>query len=131
MIGVNSKVFCYNCGNLLDFKFDTLNRITCQSCDQPNNQCLEDTSLNENTIIKNTSKYNTSSIWKNKLYNEIDKFKVHVEGGNKVMIVQDCPNKSCDSKELIQYSLQMRSADEGSTVFSECPKCGIKFTQNN
>ena len=59
------------------------------------------------------------------------KFKINVGVGNKVIIIQDCPNKSCDSKEMLEYAMQLRSVDEGSTVFSECPKCGIKFTVNN
>ena len=69
--------------------------------------------------------------WKNKLHNEIDKFKINNQGVIKMTVVQDCPNKSCNSKEMLQYALQLRSVDEGSTVFSECPKCGYKFTLNN
>jgi DNA-directed RNA polymerase I subunit RPA12 len=40
-----------------------------------------------------------------------------------------CPK--CAHPELMFYTLQLRSADEGQTVFYECEKCGHKFSQNN
>jgi DNA-directed RNA polymerase I subunit RPA12 len=131
MIGVNSKVFCATCGNLLNFIYDRESILTCRLCLQPNDQVFRVNQDSTESTNKSTSKYNSSVTWKNKLYNEIDKFKINVGVGNKVIIVQDCPNKSCDSKEMLEYSMQLRSVDEGSTVFSECPKCGIKFTVNN
>jgi DNA-directed RNA polymerase subunit M/transcription elongation factor TFIIS len=44
-------------------------------------------------------------------------------------IDEPCPN--CDHPELLFYTMQLRSADEGSTVFYECSKCNHKFKQNN
>lgn len=131
MISVNSKVFCATCGNLLNFLYDKENVLKCGLCLQPNEQCLKVDQDVTHSTNRSSSKYNSSDTWKNKLYNEIDKFKINVGVGNKVIIIQDCPNKSCDSKEMLEYAMQLRSVDEGSTVFSECPKCGIKFTVNN
>lgn len=37
-------------------------------------------------------------------------------------IKEDCPK--CDNDELTFYTLQLRSVDEGQTVFYECEKCG-------
>ena len=37
---------------------------------------------------------------------------------------ETCPQ--CGSKEMRFYTLQLRSADEGSTVFYNCEKCGHK-----
>lgn len=44
-------------------------------------------------------------------------------------IKEKCPG--CGNEEMNFHTLQLRSADEGSTVFYDCPKCGYKFSQNN
>jgi len=50
----------------------------------------------------------------------------------RAMIKEQCPNpKKCSSNRLYYYTMQLRGADEGSTVFYECQKCGYKFTVNN
>ncbi|CAG9327414.1 unnamed protein product [Blepharisma stoltei] len=36
----------------------------------------------------------------------------------------------CGAQKMYYTSRQMRSADEGETVFLECPKCGYKTVQN-
>lgn len=40
-----------------------------------------------------------------------------------------CPK--CNHFGLEFYTMQLRSADEGQTVFYECPKCFHKYSQNN
>ncbi|GBG77402.1 hypothetical protein CBR_g23850 [Chara braunii] len=42
---------------------------------------------------------------------------------------EECPK--CGNPEMEYYTLQLRSADEGQTVFYECPKCKFKFSHNN
>ena len=44
-------------------------------------------------------------------------------------IKEKCPG--CGHDEMNFHTLQLRSADEGTTVFYDCPKCGYKFSQNN
>ena len=44
-------------------------------------------------------------------------------------IEEPCPK--CNNPELFFYTMQLRSVDEGSTVFYECPKCTYKFSINN
>lgn len=39
-----------------------------------------------------------------------------------------CPK--CGHPELQYYTMQLRSADEGQTVFYECEKCGHTFSTN-
>lgn len=43
------------------------------------------------------------------------------QGVEKSVINEDCPK--CDSKKMYYMTMQMRSADEGQTVFYECVKC--------
>ena len=44
------------------------------------------------------------------------------------VIAETCPE--CGRKEMTFYTQQLRSADEGSTVFYSC-ECGHKYTVNN
>lgn len=53
----------------------------------------------------------------------------HHEKVKRVMVKERCTE--CGNKEMYFYSRQMRSADEGETVFYECPKCGFKTSANN
>jgi DNA-directed RNA polymerase I subunit RPA12 len=43
----------------------------------------------------------------------------------------DEPCVKCGHVGLDFYTMQLRSADEGSTVFYECRACGHKWNQNN
>lgn len=45
------------------------------------------------------------------------------------LIDEPCPK--CNHPEMHFYTMQLRSVDEGSTVFYECPKCSHTFSQNN
>mmetsp|Transcript_276 Transcript_276/g.317 ORF Transcript_276/g.317 Transcript_276/m.317 type:complete len:107 (+) Transcript_276:1581-1901(+) len=46
----------------------------------------------------------------------------------RAMVKQRCPN--CNAQKMYYTTRQMRSADEGQTVFYECPKCAYKFSVN-
>lgn len=45
------------------------------------------------------------------------------------VISEECPQ--CQHPEMRFSEVQMRSADEGTTIFYTCPKCGHKFNTNN
>ena len=47
----------------------------------------------------------------------------------RAVVDEQCPK--CDNKGLNFYTMQLRSVDEGQTVFYECPKCAHTFSQNN
>lgn len=42
----------------------------------------------------------------------------------KTIMDEDCPVAGCGSKKMYYFTKQMRSADEGMSLFYECVKCG-------
>lgn len=51
-------------------------------------------------------------------------------GGKRATVKEECPK--CKHPHMEFYTMQLRSADEGQTVFYECPaaECGHKFSVN-
>lgn len=119
----DSYLFCTHCGELLDFRNISKESIICKSC---NLKIDLSCSLNSNSNI--SLSYTKSEEWKNKLFNKIDQIKSKKE--HRKIMEQDCP-KNCGGREIATYEMQLRSADEGSTVFCECLKCGFGFIENN
>ncbi|KAJ3672895.1 hypothetical protein LUZ60_006269 [Juncus effusus] len=52
----------------------------------------------------------------------------HEEGVQRATVNEACP--VCHHPQLEYYTKQLRSADEGQTVFYECPKCKYKSKDN-
>ncbi|KAJ4753806.1 DNA-directed RNA polymerase subunit [Rhynchospora pubera] len=50
------------------------------------------------------------------------------EGVQRAVVNESCPK--CNHPQLEYYTKQLRSADEGQTVFYECPECKYKFSHN-
>ncbi|KAF3331867.1 DNA-directed RNA polymerase I subunit RPA12-like protein [Carex littledalei] len=46
----------------------------------------------------------------------------------RAIVNESCPK--CNHPQLEYYTKQLRSADEGQTVFYECPECRYKFSHN-
>lgn len=100
MINKNAPVqFCFNCKNLL------LDSVKCARCEYEN----ELTEL-EMTVEK---RYPGAKAWVQK--------HINVE---RSVIRMPCPE--CNAPEMYYTSRQLRSADEGETVFLECISCGHK-----
>lgn len=114
----SSWPFCPQCGTIMDPPTSNEN-VTC-SC------CKFSSRFAELAIPEVTTKSAASSkpAWLVD-YEEKDK-----AGQDKHAIIEEpCPK--CGNPEMFFYTMQLRSVDEGSTVFYECPKCEHKFSVNN
>ncbi|XXG40948.1 hypothetical protein AAC387_Pa01g1531 [Persea americana] len=59
---------------------------------------------------------------------QLDKTSIEEAGVQRAVVNEACPQ--CNHPQLEYYTKQLRSADEGQTVFYECPKCRHKFSIN-
>ncbi|RWR80113.1 DNA-directed RNA polymerase I subunit RPA12-like protein [Cinnamomum micranthum f. kanehirae] len=55
---------------------------------------------------------------------QLDKISIEEAGVQRAVVNEACP--LCKHPQLEYYTKQLRSADEGQTVFYECPKCRHK-----
>ncbi|GAA5961488.1 hypothetical protein JCM3765_003603 [Sporobolomyces pararoseus] len=119
---IGSLVFCSRCGNLLDLPGDE-DTLACDACGQ-----VEDATAYEGKVI--TTKSNPAafpsalrqaktSLVKNR--GDVEKKKVYVD--------ETC--EKCGAKQMSVKTMQLRSADEGATVFYSCDKCGYQTRLNN
>ncbi|XP_020698904.1 DNA-directed RNA polymerase I subunit RPA12, partial [Dendrobium catenatum] len=53
---------------------------------------------------------------------------IEEEKVQRAVVNETCPK--CNNSQLEYYTKQLRSADEGQTVFYECPKCRHKYSLN-
>lgn len=105
------KLFCDNCGTLI--KITTMGEIKCPLCQNAN---FDSNRLNlfereVNLIPAETERENTQA-----------------EEGIRTTIAEKCP--SCGHVGLYFTTAQLRSADEGQTIFYECPECHYRYQQN-
>ncbi|PWN88718.1 putative RPA12-13.7 kd subunit of DNA-directed RNA polymerase I [Acaromyces ingoldii] len=124
---VGSLLFCPACGSLLDVPSDE-DVIKCEPCGH-----VQDASLYDNQTIITTSHPSAfpSALRRAR---QLVQTKSPSEAQaaaqeDEATIREKCPG--CGHDEMRFHTLQLRSADEGSTVFYTCPKCNYNFSQNN
>ncbi|CAO1635764.1 unnamed protein product [Jaminaea pallidilutea] len=119
--------FCPSCGSLLDIPTDE-DVIKCAPCGAD-----LDASVYDNltlTTRSNPSAFPSALRLKRQLVSTVSSgHKSDGSRADEATIKEKCPK--CGNEEMRFSTLQMRSADEGTTVFYTCPNCGYKFSQNN
>ncbi len=106
--------FCPRCDSLL--KRPSGSKFKCKSCHFKFNSDFLKTITH-----KTTSKENT-------FFNP--EINVAEEKKEKLAVIdENCPK--CNHPEMTFFTMQLRSADEGATIFYSCPKCNHKFSVNN
>ncbi|KAJ1888495.1 hypothetical protein LPJ66_008545 [Kickxella alabastrina] len=108
-----SLIFCPTCGNLLDSPGDQ-DHIVCHACGDVQEGAQfeenETTSRSHDNAFPSRLKNNRSLV--HGIGESSERVNARVE--------EQCPQ--CDSNEMTFYTIQMRSADEGQTVFYSCVK---------
>jgi len=121
MSAIGSLVFCTDCGNLLD-RSSGLQKKTLE-CDICGAKC-EDTSVKVITTRSKPEAFPSSLRAKRSEVQTISEGDVQKDA----TIQETCPK--CGRNEVRYYTMQLRSADEGSTIFYTC-ECGHKWNENN
>lgn len=117
MSAIGSLVFCTDCGNLLDGSAGKQNAIlTCQIC----GASCRDTS---SKVVVTRSKPDAFPSPLRAKRSEVQTI-TEDDMQTRAVVRQPCPK--CGREEVRYYEQQLRSADEGSTIFYEC-KCGHKY----
>ncbi len=109
--------FCNNCGCILNPP--DIDEVSCSTC--PFKAKFQDFHIEP--VVTRSSPRPIASWAK-------DSTDIENEPSEKHAVIQEpCPK--CGHHELYFYTMQLRSVDEGSTVFYECPKCSHKYSLNN
>ena len=114
--------FCPECGSLL--VLPEINPIVCSVC---NLECDYEDLPNLEVITQCSARDPPQALQKgNKDQNDEDDER---QQRHRATVDEPCPK--CAHPQLEFYLMQLRSADEGQTVFYECSNCAHKFSQNN
>jgi len=117
---VASPAFCHECGSILPLLREKGN-VVCYRCSQQ-----FDESAFENTCIKYTINFNSIDAYTKNAQEEKRKAKEDDDGP---VVDRKCPK--CGNDKMSYATLQLRSADEGQTVFYTCTKCKYKENENS
>ncbi|XP_055616907.1 DNA-directed RNA polymerase I subunit RPA12 [Toxorhynchites rutilus septentrionalis] len=112
--------FCPDCGSILPLLSMTGN-VTCYNCHNSFNEGVFGAMEVEYTIHFNS--------YENKKTDQLDNRKAAEEAADGPVIIRRCPK--CSNDKMSYATLQLRSADEGQTVFFTCTKCKFKESENS
>eukprot|EP00826_Nyctotherus_ovalis_P016331 TRINITY_DN14720_c0_g3_i1.p1 TRINITY_DN14720_c0_g3~~TRINITY_DN14720_c0_g3_i1.p1 ORF type:complete len:145 (+),score=48.36 TRINITY_DN14720_c0_g3_i1:55-435(+) len=121
--GQRLSMFCEECGNMI--RLGSWGAVyTCELCEAK----IPLTKL-KTASAPTKREFNYKKEWLLKYQAVQSKSKEEPLKSKQATIERECPNEECDSKLLFYRTAQLRSADEGQTVFYECTKCGFKFNE--
>ncbi|KAE8351704.1 transcription factor S-II-domain-containing protein [Aspergillus coremiiformis] len=111
--------FCPTCGTLFDSSAEET--LRCERCGQTTKneafwQVQISTSENFPSALRTRLKSHTQKVTKET-----------VGPGPKIEV--ECAK--CLGRDVVYSQVQLRSADEGSTIFYTCLKCGERWRENN
>ena len=113
--------FCPNCRSTL--KVDSTGAIECDVCSYQSN-------LSEMAQLPSITTYSMARpapIWAK---SDAEQAALR-QSNDPVRATIEEPCVRCGAKEVGYYTVQLRSVDEGQTVFYECPECKHTWSINN
>ncbi|KZT09025.1 DNA-directed RNA polymerase I kDa polypeptide [Laetiporus sulphureus 93-53] len=119
---IGSLLFCPDCGTLLDLPRDDDMVVACEQCGHE-----EPASSYEN--IETVTRSHPDAFPSLLRQKGKTQTKVHDANDALLKVTERCPE--CGHMEVYSKELQLRSADEGSTVFYTCVKCKFGWRVNN
>ncbi|XP_050349443.1 DNA-directed RNA polymerase I subunit RPA12 [Nymphalis io] len=112
----STSAFCAKCGSILPL-LQEFGSVKCYAC-----KAIYDPESFSNIKFKYTIHFNTVSTLNNDNILNMD----NPEGP---VVERKCPK--CGNDRMSYATLQLRSADEGQTVFYTCVNCKYKETENS
>ncbi|KAI9052987.1 hypothetical protein LZ554_003258 [Drepanopeziza brunnea f. sp. 'monogermtubi'] len=121
MSAIGSLVFCTDCANMLDNSSGSMNSVlVCDYCGAHN----KDTASKSITTTSQPSSFPSLLRQKRSEIQQVERGDLQNEATIKVTCTE------CGRDEVRYTAVQLRSADEGSTIFYMC-ECGNKWNTNN
>ncbi|VVC89797.1 unnamed protein product [Leptidea sinapis] len=112
----STTAFCVKCGSILPLLQD-FGSVKCYAC-----AAIYDADSFSNIKFSYTIPFNTVSTLNN------DNI-LNLDNPDGPVVERKCPK--CGSDRMSYATLQLRSADEGQTVFYTCVSCKFKETENS
>ncbi|KAI7937105.1 hypothetical protein MJO28_016004 [Puccinia striiformis f. sp. tritici] len=119
---IGSLIFCESCGNLLSLPehHSRSSTIRCAHCKQSQKFNIQE----ELAIVTRSNPNAFPSILRQKrtlVQNTTNSAGHQNDPAAAPLMDESCPK--CNNPQMRYHTLQLRSADEGTTVFYECPNC--------
>ncbi|XP_034181716.1 RNA polymerase I subunit RpI12 isoform X2 [Osmia lignaria lignaria] len=115
---ISTPGFCSDCGSILPLLGET-GDVKCYACQRTwGTEAFGDMAMNCTIHFNKKDAYDSSK--------QKDDEDEEAEGP---IVERKCPQ--CQNDKMSYATLQLRSADEGQTVFYTCTKCQFKETENS
>lgn len=110
--------FCPDCGSILPLLGEK-GGVVCYTCKREwNSEVFGDMKMTHTIVFNDKHTYESAKVIED---NEDD--------ADGPVVERRCPQ--CQNDKMSYATLQLRSADEGQTVFYTCTKCKFKETENS
>lgn len=119
-----SSLFCDRCGTLFDTPKHDQDCMTCSYC---NFKVDVSQGILDNVITKSAERKQAD--WACEITDTENNTNNDSIAKKHATIDEPCPK--CAHPVMYFYTMQLRSVDEGQTVFYECQKCQYKYAVNN